>query len=620
VSAGDESGRTDATERRGARRAMAGQTAMVLTRIETVVAVVVLALMALLPLLEVAAREWLGGGIPGSIAIVQHMTLWISFLGAALAARSDRLLALSTGEFLPERWRFAVGRVRSFLAVAVTTLLLAASAELVAIDRSYGDIAAWGIPIWVFTAVMPVGFGLIVARLIWRSAPTWSGRALSAAGCFAAAAFAAVPDALAPTLLWPLAAVLAVGTLVGMPIYAALGGIALLAFWIEGTPVSAVPGEAYRMSTSPMLPAIPLFTLAGYILAEGGSSRRLLRLFAALVGWMPGGLAVVVTLVLAFFTPLTGASGVTILAMGGLLLPMLLDSRYSERNALGLVTVSGSIGVLFPPSLPVILYAYYAELDLDDMFLAGLLPGALLVIAVAAWAAWRGMVAGATRTPFNARELGAALWHAKWEVLLPAVILLGIFGGFATLVEASALTVLYAVVLECAVFRELEWRAVGRVAVESATMIGGFMIILSVALGLTNFLIIAQIPMQVLEWVQALISSPYLFLLMLNLLLIVVGALMDIYSAIIVLVPLIAPMAAAYGIHPVHLGIVFLANMQLGYLMPPMGENLFLSAYRFKQSLGLLYRCVLPFVVLILAVVLVITYVPALTLWLLAAE
>jgi tripartite ATP-independent transporter DctM subunit len=305
--------------------------------------------------------------------------------------------------------------------------------------------------------------------------------------------------------------------------------------------------------------------------------------------------------------------------MGGMLLPMLVNSRYSETNALGLVTVSGSIGVLIPPSLPVILYAYYAEISLDELFIAGILPGILLVIAVAAWGAWRGVRGGAIRTPFDARELGAAIWSAKWEILLPGVVLLGIFGGFATLVEAAALTVLYAACLECVVFRELRLRDLVRVATESATMIGGFMIILSVALGLTNYLIIAQIPMHVLEWVRGAIDSPYVFLLLLNVFLIVVGALMDIYSAIIVVVPLITPMAAAYGIHPAHLGIVFLANMQLGYLMPPMGENLFLSAYRFDKSLGYLYRCVLPFVGIIAIVVLVITYVPGFTLWLIGA-
>lgn len=584
--------------------------------LEDAVALVVLGLMAALPLIEVGIRELFGGGFAGSISFVQHMTLWISFLGAALAARTGRMLALSTGSFLSERWRVAADTAQTFVSVAVTTCLCWASIDLVQVDLTFGDVAAWGIPIWVFNAIMPLGFALIAARQVIHAPPSVSSKALAALGCAVPLGFFFVPDAAIGLLVWPLGVIILLSTLLGMPIYAALGGAALLLFWEEGTPISAVPGEAYRMSTSPMLPAIPLFTLAGYVLAAGGSSQRLLRVFSAGVGWMPGGLAVVVTLVLAFFTPLTGASGVTILAMGGMLLPMLVKSGYSETNSLGLVTVSGSIGVLFPPSLPVILYAYYAEVSLEDLFLAGVLPGILLVVAVAAWAAWRGVRGGAARTPFNAGELGAAIWGAKWELLLPGIILLGIFGGFATLVEAAALTVLYAVCLESLVFRELKLRDIVRVATESATMIGGFMIILSVALGLTNYLIIAQIPMHLLEWVRAAIDSPYMFLLLLNAFLIVVGAMMDIYSAIIVVVPLIAPMAAAYGIHPAHLGIIFLANMQLGYLMPPMGENLFLSAYRFDKPLAYLYRCVLPFVGIITIVVLFITYVPAFTLWL----
>jgi tripartite ATP-independent transporter DctM subunit len=582
--------------------------------LESALALAILATMAVVPLLEVVAREWLGGGIPGSIPLVQHLTLWISFLGAALAARSGKLLALSTAAFLPERWRPLIRSGCAAVGVAITALLCAAGLQLVAVDRAYGDIAALGIPIWVFTAIMPIGFALLVLRLVLHVGATVRERIGIALGAVLAIAWVISPLPSA-AIFWPAAIAITLAAVLGMAIYAALGGAALLLFFAEGTPISAVPGEAYRMATSPMLPAIPLFTLAGYILAEGGASKRLLRLCAALVGWLPGGLALVVTLVLAFFTPLTGASGITILAMGGLLLPMLVNSRYRERDALGLVTVSGSIGVLFPPSLPVILYAYYAELDLDALFRAGATPGVLLVLAVGAYAAWRGVRGGAERSRFDAREALAALWHAKWEVLLPVVILAGLFGGFATLVETAALTVLYAVVLEKALFRELAWSALRRVALESATLIGGFMIILSVALGLTNYLIIAQVPMHVLDWVQSFIESPYLFLLMLNALLIVVGAAMDIYSAIIVLVPLIAPLASAYGIHPVHLGVVFLANMQLGYLMPPMGENLFLSAYRFDKTLGELYGDVLPYVGILLAVVLLITYVPALTLW-----
>lgn len=575
--------------------------------------------MAVLPITEVVLREWLGSGLPGSIPVVQHMTLWISFLGAALAARSDRLLALATGSFLPKPWRRFTDQGRSFVSVAVTAFLCWASIDLVRVDVEFGDIAAWNIPVWVFTAIMPAGFAVLALRLIAHAPPARSAKVVAALGLTMPLVFLLVPAPWASSLVWPLGGVIVIAALLGTPIYAVLGGAALLLFWEEGTPLSAVPGEAYRMATSPMLPAIPLFTLAGYVLAAGGSSRRLLDFFAAAVGWMPGGLAIVVTLVLAFFTPLTGASGVTIVAMGGVLLPMLVTSGYKEANALGLVTVSGSIGVLFPPSLPVILYAYYAEVGLDELFIAGIVPGILLVCAVAAWAAWRGVAGGAQRTTFNGGRLLRALWRAKWETLLPAVVLVGIFGGFATLVEAAALTVLYAVALECVVFRELGWRDVVRVAADSAAMIGGFMIILSVALGLTNYLIIAQIPMQILEWVRATIESPYTFLLLLNLLLVLVGAAMDIYSAIIVVVPLIAPMAAAYGIHPAHLGVIFLANMELGYLMPPMGENLFLSSYRFDKPLGQIYRCVLPFVGIIVAVVLVVTYVPGLTLWLLGA-
>jgi tripartite ATP-independent transporter DctM subunit len=506
---------------------MRPQTFVAWQRLEDALAIAVLGVMSALPLAEVVMREWLGTGLAGSISIVQHMTLWISFLGAALAARSERLIALSTGTFLPTGMRRFSDSAQAFVSVAVTALLFWSSIQLVGIDRQYGDIAAWDVPIWMFTAIMPVGFALITLRLILRAAPTWRGRAIAALGCAAPLAFLVIPESASAALVWPIGVVVLVAMLFGMPIYAVLGGAALLLFWEEGTPISAVPGEAYRMATSPMLPAIPLFTLAGYVLAAGGSSQRLLRLFSATVGWMPGGLAVVVTLVLAFFTPLTGASGITIVAMGGVLLPMLVQSRYTEANAIGLVTVSGSIGVLFAPSLPVILYAYYAEIDLEDLFLAGLVPGMLLVAAVAAWAAWRGIAGGATRTAFDRRELVTALWHAKWEVLLPALVLIGIFGGFATLVESAALTVFYAVALECVVFRELAWRDVVRVAADSAAMIGGFMIILGVALGLTNYLFFAQVPMQIRGWGRAAVESPYVFLLLLNLFLIVVGAAMD---------------------------------------------------------------------------------------------
>jgi tripartite ATP-independent transporter DctM subunit len=588
-----------------------------LTSLEDAIVIAVLALMTAIPLLEIVGRKWLGGGIPGSVPLVQHLTLWITFLGAALAARSDRLLALTLTRLLPERWKKRSRELTSFLATAISSLLFVASVQLVRVDIEYGGEVAWGIPLWVFSSIIPLGFAAIAGRLVWKASDSRRGRVLAALGLLVPLGFGWIPSLETYGLLLPVSLVLLAGTALGMPIFSAIGGFAMLLFWQEGTPISAVPGETYRMSTSPMLPAIPLFTVGGFLLAEGGSSQRLMRLFSALMGWMPGGLAIVTTVVLAFFTPLTGASGITILSMGGLLLPGLVKARYPERTAVGLVTVSGSIGLLLPPSLPVILYAFYAELMVDQLFIGGLLPGLLLIVVVAGWGAYRGYASGASRTPFRVREAARAGWEAKWEILVPAVVLLGIFGGYATLVESAALVVLLAFIIEFMVFRDLSIRRdLRRLLVESATLVGGFMILLGVALGFTNYLIIAQVPMQALGWVQAHIDSPLLFLLALNVLLIAVGALMDIYSAILVIVPLIIPMGAAYGIDPIHLGIIFLSNMELGFLMPPMGENLFLSAYRFDQPLTRIYQSTLPFVVILLAAVLLITYVPAMTLWL----
>jgi tripartite ATP-independent transporter DctM subunit len=499
----------------------------------------------------------------------------------------------------------------------VTSTLVVASLEFVRIERDFGDVISWDIPIWLVLSVLPVGFGAITGRLIWHAASDWQGRAVASLGLLIPFLFILMSGIETVGIVLPATLVIILATAFGMPIFAGIGGAALVLFWGDGTPLTAVPGETYRLTNNAMLPAIPLFALSGYLLAEGSAGQRLTRLFTACVGWMPGGLAIVATLVLAFFTPLTGASGITILSMGGLLLPVLVRAKYPEQTSLGLVTVSGSIGLLWFPSLPVFLYAFYANLDFKKLFVGGLLPGVLLVLVVAGWAASQGWLRGVARTPFVLREAMAAMWEAKWELLLPVVVLGGIGGGFTTLVEAAALTVLYIFVVECFIQRGLSVRRdLPRIFVECATLVGGFMIILSVALGFTNFLIIAQIPMMALEWVQTHIESPLLFLLALNGFLLLVGALMDIYSAIVVVVPLIAPIAAAYGIDPVHLAIIFLANLELGYLTPPMGANLFLSSYRFDKPLTEVYRSTLPYMFLLLVTVLLITYVPALTLWL----
>jgi tripartite ATP-independent transporter DctM subunit len=585
--------------------------------VENAFSLAVLAAMCLLPVLEFGSRFFLGRSIAGTIPLVQHLTLWIAFLGAALAARSDRHLALSTAGFLPERHRPGLRIATSGLAAGLAGWLLWGSLDLIRVEREAGSSVAMGIPVWIAMCVMPAGLAAVSARLIAGASESWKGRLAAACGLLAPVALTLFPALQGSGLLIPALGIIVAATLLGMPIFAAIGGAALLLFWNEGVPVAAVPVEAYRLTAHPMLPAVPLFTLGGYILSEGRSSRRLLRLLTSLFGWMPGGLAIVTTFVLAFFTPLTGASGVTILSMGGLLLPVLLRARYAEKPSIGLVTVSGSIGLLLPPSLPVILYGVTSNISIADLFLAALVPGLLLIFLVAGWGAWQGLRIQVERTPFHARAAAAAVWEAKWELLLPVIVLVGIFGGFATLVETAALTVVYALTIECFVHRGLSFRRdIARITVECATMLGGFLIILGVALGLTNYLIDAEIPMRALAFVQSHIDSPIAFLLVLNVFLLIVGGLMDIYSAIFVVVPLITPMGQAYGIDPVHLGIIFLANLELGYLTPPMGENLFLSAYRFNRPLTYLFRSTLPFWLLLLGAVLLITYVPAVSLFL----
>lgn len=599
-------------------RSSVGSASSVARTLEDWTVVSVLALMTLLPLAEVFRRNVMGQGIAGSFVMTGQLTLWVALLGAALAARSERLLALSTSSLFSDSQRLRIRLLTSAIAAGIGASLCIASLDFVAIERKAGEIRAWNIPSWWLLSVLPAGFAAITWRLIWHAAPDPRGRGLAASGLFIPVLFWQLGAAAVQAVLPAALVVVIAATVLGLPVFAAIGGAALLLYLADATPINALPLETYRLTTSDLLPAIPLFALSGYILSGGGASERLTRLFVALLGWLPGGLAIVVTLVLAFFTPLTGASGVTIVSMGGLLVPVLLNARYAERVSLGLVTVSGSIGLLFFPSLPVFMYAFYTNQEFEQLFVGGLLPGVLLVTLVAGCAALHGWRGQAARTPFELAGATRALWLAKWDIAFPFVVLGSIAFGWASgLLEAAAISVLYAVVVECVVHRTLRFtRDCRPIAIECATLVGGFLLILSVALGFSNYLVLADVPGRAVTWVQAHIQSPVMFLLALNLLLIVVGAVMDIYSAIVVIVPLIAPMAAVYGIHPVHLGVIFLANMELGYLMPPMGENLFLSSYRFNKPLSEVYRSTLPYTAVLAAAILVISFVPELTLWL----
>lgn len=405
--------------------------------------------------------------------------------------------------------------------------------------------------------------------------------------------------------------------LLGVPLFVVFGGVALLLFHAEGIDTSAVMIELYRMAQAPTLIAIPLFTFAGYLLAETKCPQRMVQLYRSIFGWMPGGIAIVSIIACAFFTAFTGASGITIIALGGLLYPILIKERYGERFTLGLLTTSGSLGLLFPPSLPLILYAVVAKVNIDALFMAGIIPGTILVVILSLYAIREGRRTRVQRDPVSFKKFITALKDAIWIVPLPFVIIGGIYGGLFTTSEAAAVTAVYVLVMEIFIYRDLKSRTqLWSIASDSMMLVGGILLILGCAMGFTNYLVDKQVPMHLIQFVQSHVESKWTFLILLNLLLLVVGCMMDIFSAIIVVVPLILPIAEAFGVNPVHLGIIFLTNLEIGYSTPPVGLNLFISSYRFKKPIATLARSALPFLLLLFAALMLITYVPDLSLWL----
>ena len=532
----------------------------------------------------------------------------------------------------------AAWRVRQFVREKRRSMLLNVLVLLIAAWFSRTIAAAQlstppgGLPEWWFEIIMPVGFAVMafrggrVAPLRWMRWAAWGLAllvvpfALSRILAQYGHPFLTMPDG--PTLLrghtaplaWLGSIALFASFLLGAPVFVVMAGFALLLFFLAATPVASVPAETFRLVISPTLPAIPLLTVAGYVLAEGGASKRLVRSAQSVFGWMPGGLAVMSAFVCALFTTFTGASGVTILALGGIILPALVSEGYPEGFSLGLVTASGSLGLLFPPSLPVILYGVVAGVAIDHLYIGGLVPGLLMVVLVAAYGVIVGVRSKAPRPKFDPREAGKAVWAAKWDLGLPLLIIVAVASGFATIVEAAALGAAYAIIAELALHRDVHpTRDLPRVLVHASTLVGSVVILLGVALGMTSYFVDAEIPTRLLAWVQGHIHSQWEFLLALNIMLLVLGSVLEIYSAIVVLAPLIAPLGVAFGVEPVHLGVVFLANLELGFLFPPMGLNLFLSASRFQKPLPLLYRKAFPFLVIMAVGVLLITYVPAIT-------
>ena len=586
---------------------------------EELVANLALAAMVILPLAEIAVRPFLSGGVPGSISFVQHLTLWVGFLGAALAAREGKLIALATATFIPQgRVRHATQVFAALIGSTVSTILATAACQLVLFDKADGTILAAGVPVWVAQLVLPVSFGIIALRLVQHASSGWVGRSVAAIGVALGLWLGLTEYVLEAVPVWPLVALVLTAAVLGAPIFTILGGAAVLLYMGDGNLPVIVAIETYGLNIQPHLPAIPLFTLAGFVLAQGNASERLLRVFRAGVGWIPGGTAVVCVLLCAFFTVFTGGSGVTILALGGLLFPALLKDGYRERFSLGLLTASGSLGLLFPPAMPLILYAIVAQVAPDDLFVAGIAPGILLVVLTAAWGVREGVVTGAGRHRFGWPDFRASLWTAKWELSIPFVVLGVLFSGFATLVETAAFTAFYAALIQGVIHRDFALGSGLRQAfTECVVLVGGVLIILGVAVGFTAYLVDAEVPFLLVEWATENIESRLMFLLGLNVFLLLVGCVMDIFSAIFVVVPLIVPVAEQFGVHPLHLGIIFIANLELGFLTPPVGLNLFLASYRFNRPLMEVYRASVPLLAILGFGVLVITYVPWLTLGLL---
>jgi len=404
--------------------------------------------------------------------------------------------------------------------------------------------------------------------------------------------------------------------LLGTPLFIIISASALLSFYLVGIDSSIVIIEMYRMVNTPMLIAIPLFAFAGYILAESGAPGRLVKVSKALLGWLPGGLAVVALFACTLFTALTGASGVTIIALGGLLFPALLSERYPEKFSLGLLTSSGSLGLLLPPSLPIILYGVVAKTDIDQLFRAGIVPCILLVLLLSLFSIYKGMEAQVPQSKITFREVADAIRTAKWELPLPAVVVGGIYSGYIAISEAAAITAFYVIIVEVAIYREVKLRDLPRIMQKSMVLVGGILIILGAALALTNYMIDAEVPMKILNLLKIHIPSKLVFLIMLNIFLLLVGCIIDIFSALVVVVPLIIPIAQAYGIHPVHLGIIFLINLGIGYSTPPVGMNLFIASIRFERPVLKLYIASLPFLAILLLALMIITYVPGLSLFL----
>jgi tripartite ATP-independent transporter DctM subunit len=576
-------------------------------RLDEALASLALVLMALIPLVEILARPMLGKGVENAPILVQHLGLWMAMCGALAAERHGHLSSL--GALVPGRQGLAHAS-----AGVICGVLAWSCWQLVLSERDAGQQLAYAVPVWWVQAIMPIGFALLGGKLAMRGEALAPWRRLSGLvwpllGFFVGRAF----DGQALTL-WPIGLGLLFVLLCGAPIFAVLGGLALALFWQDGLPLASVALSHYQITVNPSLPALPLFTLAGLVFARTGAAQRLGSVFLALFGGGVMGSVVAAAVLCSCFTAFTGGSGVTILALGGLLLPLLRNAGYPESKGISLVTSASALGVLLAPSVPLIMYAIIARVPINTMFLAGLVPAVVMVGCLLVFGGYLRSPGAQTRSTVTVIPLSAACWAAKWEILAPVVAIGSMASGLATPTESAALTALYAVATQALAHRELGWRLLGNCLSECAQIIVGVMLILGMALGLTNYFVDAGIPDLAVNWVQSVTQNKWVFLVALNVFLLFAGELMEIYAAIVVLVPLLLPLAQSYGIDPVHFGIIFLANMEMGFLCPPAGMNIYFASAVFQQPLRRVALSVLPALGAIFVGTLLISWLPLLAL------
>ena len=571
------------------------------------------------PIFQILGRYISFFSIPASQEIVQHMTLWIGFIGAVIAARSNKLLSVVREPVFDSSTK--INWPKFFVHVfslSIVFVLSISYLKMIQIGFQYPDYVAPYIPTWFAQSIIPIGLILIWYQMIMTSSTDLKYRVfLTVTSIIPTIILYFWQFPLAnPLLLWTKLLFAISLVAFGLPIFILLASLSIFFFLSEPSEwatnydlISTISDSAYRIVVSPALAAIPIFTLAGYILAESNISERLIRFFKASLGWLPGSTVLIVVLLCAFFTALTGGSGVTILALGAILYPILIHDGYSKQFSLGIITTAGSLGLLFPPSLPAIIYSVTAGINPLELFKQALIPAIFLMSIMFFY--------GLLRRPkskkvekFVLKDAYKTAKIAKWEIAIPLLILLSLFSGFATLVESAALLVLYVLVVELYIFKDISLRNLPKIIIDCSTLVGGVLIILGFAMGFTGYLVDAQIPLKILNYVQSTISSKIIFLLALNILLLIVGCLMDVFSAIIVVVPLIAPLATYFGIDPFHLAIIFISNLELGYITPPVGMNLYLSSYRFEKDMPAIYSATLPFFFIRFLGVIIITYIP----------